>query len=117
MIRNKYTLLVFWKKEVISTFEIHDKDVLDEVKLYEIYGEPLMRDGFQRNVSIKSQIKLYKYYLNELYKKVKNDEDIPDSDNTLSLCAILCLIKMDQIYNEDEDGICLLRKKKHNKVR
>ena len=76
--RNKYTLLVFWKKEVISTFEMHDK---------------------------------------ELYKKVKNDEDIPDSDNKLSLCAILCLIKMDQIYNEDEDGICLLRKKKHNKVR
>ena len=117
MLRNKYTLLVFWKKEVISTFEIHDKDVLDEVKLYGIYGEPLMRDGFQRNVSIRSQIKLYKYYLNELYKKVKNDEDIPDSDNKLSLCAILCLIKMDQIYNEDEDGICLLRKKKHNKVR
>ena len=103
----KYVLCLFFKDVYLSTF----KDISEEKLLSELYGlgNKVILDGMKQGQTIKMQIQVYEYFLNQMVDRKKNKQGIHKNNHKLICTSIGALLKL-KAY-EESDLICCLKRK------
>lgn len=100
-----HTLYIFYKDERMALFKTNTTD-LNEI--YEYCSKQLIMDGFKKKMKIKNQIKFFKNFLEQIYKRKTNSYKIRHSDLLMFRDVAFALYK----YNEyDINDIIILKNK------
>lgn len=86
---------------------------LSNLKTYERYkfqGEYLILKSLKTNVPLKLQIKTYRHFCDEIYKRKQNKLGIFRADYEMFLSCVFALIKLNQL--DEEDAIFMVDKRK-----
>ena len=103
MRKSIYTLRMiytWWKGTQISKFyDVPDKELIG-------YGHTLLRQGFERGISLKRQIMVYTIFLDNLKDRKDKNKPIRRSDHNYGMNCLMALVKLKVIDLDDaEDGI------------
>lgn len=100
---------LFYKDILISSFPIHNKRMIEG---YNNQGIELIEDSLRKNISLKTQIRVYKNYCNIIYQLKKQKRKIPTDDHICFLNSFLALMKLNIIHEDDSNGILIMGRKK-----
>ena len=98
----------FWKGTLISKFyEVSDDELM---KL----GSQLVEQGVRRGTPIKTQVKVYTSFLDNLKDRKTKKKPIRRTDHTFGLHSLCALVKL-KIISLDDDLDGILNQKKRRK--
>ena len=107
----KYKMYLFNDNKIVGKY----KTTTDDMNLiFTEFGEEIVRDGFKQKINIKTQIDMYKNFIEVIDKQKRHSEKIRHSDFYLYLSCFCALYK----FNEETDDVLFLKckKKKLKKV-
>ena len=88
-------IYVFWNDLYISKFTYDSKE-----EIYK-YGKDFIETNLRENRSIKLQINVFKYYIEQIYNRKKNKQRIKSIDHRIVFQSIIALIILKQYDEED----------------
>ena len=103
---------IFFRGTLVSSFPLTKKKTVER---YLQQGEEIIRKG--KNVKILDQIKAYFLFANFIYDRKKKNLPIYASDHIQFLNAVMALIRLEIMQNDDENGYYVAPKKKKSKSR
>ena len=101
------TLILFYKDLLIGSYPLSN---LKTYERYKFQGEYLILKSLKTNIPLKLQIKTYKNFCHEIYKRKENKLGIFRADYEMFLSCIFALIKLKQL--DEDDCIFITSKKK-----
>ena len=101
---------IFFRGRLISSFPLTKKKT---VKRYLQQGEEIIRKG--KGVKIIDQIKTYFLFAEFIYNRKKKNLPIYASDHIQFLNAVMALLRLDIMKNDDKNGYYVAPKKKKKK--
>jgi hypothetical protein len=102
------SLILFYNNLLIGSYPLSN---LKTYERYKFQGEHLILKSLKTNIPIKLQIKTYKIFCDEIYKRKKDKLGIFRTDYEMFLNCIFALIKLKQL-NEDDCIFITSRRKK-----
>lgn len=100
---------IFYKGLFMSSFPIHYNKMIEG---YNNEGIDLIERSLRENYNLKSQIRLYKSFINMIYYNKKKKKKIPTCDHIYFLKCFLALMKLRIIKEDDDNGILIMKRKK-----
>jgi hypothetical protein len=88
-------IYIFWNDLYISKFTYDTKE-----EIYK-YGKDFIETNLRENRSIKLQINVFKYFIEQIYNKKKNKQRIKRIDHRIVFQSMIALIILKQ-YEEEE---------------
>lgn len=104
----KNNLVLFYKDLLIGSYPLTD---LKTYERYKYQGEYLILKSLKENIKIKSQIKTYLLFCNQILRRKQDKLGIWRSDYEMFLSCIFALIKL-KIIDEDDSILIISKKKK-----
>lgn len=108
------TLCLYYKGLLISSFALTKKKT---IQAYLNQGEELIYKS--KSIPIKTQIKMYLYFCNQIHNRKINNKAIYKSDHIFFLNCLTALLRLKIIHNDIEDGelngYMVFQKKKNKK--
>ncbi len=100
------TLCMYYKGLLISSYPLSHKKTLER---YLLQGEELI---YKSNmIPIKTQIKMYLIFCNQIYNRKKNNQAIYRTDHINFLNCLTALLRLKIIDNDDLNGYMVFQKK------
>ena len=104
----KNNLVLFYKDLLIGSYPLTD---LKTYERYKYQGEYLILKSLKENIKIKSQIRTYLLFCNQILRRKQDKLGIWRSDYEMFLSCIFALIKL-KIIDEDDSILIISKKKK-----
>tara|TARA_R100000654_G_scaffold45515_1_gene71646 strand:- start:50 stop:382 length:333 start_codon:yes stop_codon:yes gene_type:complete len=102
------SLILFYNDLLIGSYPLSN---LKTYERYKFQGEYLILKSLKQNIPLKLQIKTYRSFCHEIYKRKQNKQGIHRSDYEMFLSSLFALIKMKQIDEDESIYIAEHRKK------
>jgi|TARA_R110001632_G_scaffold114922_1_gene226379 hypothetical protein len=104
----KYNMYLFDEEKIIGKYKTRTDDMN---LIFTEFGEKIVMDGFKQNINIKTQIDMYKTFIEEINKQKKHSQKIRCSDFYIYLSCFSALYK----FNEAPDDVIFIKCKKKSK--
>lgn len=103
----KGSLILFYNNLLVGSYPLSN---LKTYERYKFQGEYLILKSLKTNIPLKLQIKTYKHFCDEIYKRKQNKLGIFRADYEMFLSCLFALIKLNQL--DEEDAIFMVDKRK-----
>ena len=103
----KGSLMLFYNNLLVGSYPLSN---LKTYERYKFQGEYLILKSLKTNVPLKLQIKTYRHFCDEIYKRKQNKLGIFRADYEMFLSCVFALIKLNQL--DEEDAIFMVDKRK-----
>ena len=102
------SLILFYNDLLIGSYPLSN---LKTYERYKFQGEYLILKSLKQNIPLKLQIKTYRSFCHEIYKRKRNKLGIHRADYEMFLSSLFALIKTKQIDEDESIYIAEHRKK------
>ena len=101
------SLILFYNNLLIGSYPLSN---LKTYERYKFQGEYLILKSLKQNIPLKLQIKTYRSFCHEIYKRKQNKLGIHRADYEMFLSCLFALIKMKQV--DEDDSIFITQRKR-----
>ena len=103
---------IFFRGLLVSSFPLTKKKTVER---YKQQGEEIIRKG--KGVKILDQIKCYFMFIEAIYNRKKKKLPIYRTDHINMLNAVMALLRLEVMENDNKNGYYVAPKKKKSKSR